>query len=570
MNSDPAKKPNVILIMTDDQGYGDLACTGNPWINTPNIDRLHGDSYRLTDFHVAPLCTPTRGGMMTGRYPARNGAWATAWGRSILRADQVLMPEVFRASGYATGLFGKWHLGDSYPYRPQDRGFEKVVAHRGGGVGQVPDFWGNSYFDDTYFHNGDPVEHNGYCTDVWFDEAMAYIRENKDADRPFFCYLATNAPHDPYRVADRYAAPYRGNPEIANPEFYGMITNIDENVGRLEGMLQETGLAENTVLIFMTDNGTSGGMQMDEDEFCVSGYNAGMRGRKASVYEGGHRVPFFIRWPQGGMQGGVDIPSPANYIDLLPTFIELFGLEPPADTAFDGQSFRAQLSPDAPAPEERNIFVNFRQNTEPPRKWDTSMMRGPWRLVKGRELYHIGEDPGQRKDVAAEHPELAAQMLADYEAYWAEVEEGLKVFCPLYLGCPEENPVRLDAMDVMGDMVWRQENIIRAQTCSGRWNVKVVADGKYRFKLQRWPEELDLSIDAPVANDDRAPCEIIAPSAAKIRLGDVEATVPVKSGEVFAEITAELKAGEDVLEAYFLDEAGQLLQGAYYVYIERL
>ncbi|MGE9292907.1 MAG: arylsulfatase [Puniceicoccales bacterium] len=570
MNSDPAKKPNVILTMTDDQGYGDLACTGNPWINTPNIDRLHGDSYRLTDFHVAPLCTPTRGGMMTGRYPARNGAWATAWGRSILRADQVLMPEVFRASGYATGLFGKWHLGDSYPYRPQDRGFEKVVAHRGGGVGQVPDFWGNSYFDDTYFHNGDPVEHNGYCTDVWFDEAMAYIRENKDADRPFFCYLATNAPHSPYRVADRYAAPYRGNPEIDNPEFYGMITNIDENIGRLEGMLQQTGLAENTVLIFMTDNGTSGGVQLDENEFPVRGYNAGMRGWKSSVYEGGHRVPFFIRWPRGGMQGGVDIPSPANYIDLLPTFIELFGLEPPANSAFDGQSFRAQLSPDAPAPEERNIFVNFRQNTEPPRKWDTSMMRGPWRLVKGKELYHIGEDPGQRKDVAAEHPELAAQMLADYEAYWAEVEEGLKVFCPLYLGCPEENPVRLDAMDVMGDMVWRQENIIRAQTCSGRWNVKIVADGKYRFKLQRWPEELDLSIDAPVANDDRAPCEIIAPSAAQIRLGEVDATVPVKSGEVFAEITVDLKAGEDVLEAYFLDEAGQLLQGAYYVYVERL
>ncbi|HQI77416.1 MAG TPA: sulfatase-like hydrolase/transferase, partial [Candidatus Latescibacteria bacterium] len=189
-------QPNVILVITDDQGYGDLGCTGNPWIQTPNIDRFYGESLRLRDFHVSPLCTPTRGAIMTGHHPVRNGAWATCWGRSILRRDEVTMADVFAASGYRTGMFGKWHLGDNYPYRPMDRGFQHVVAHKGGGVGQTPDFWGNNYFDDTYFHNGEPVPHEGYCTDVWFAEATKSIEANRD--RPFFAYIATNAPHGPF------------------------------------------------------------------------------------------------------------------------------------------------------------------------------------------------------------------------------------------------------------------------------------------------------------------------------------------------------------------------------------
>ena len=178
------KSPNVILVITDDQGYGDLGCTGNPWIQTAHIDAFYEEAVRFTDFHVSPLCTPTRGALMSGRRPVRNGAWATCWGRSILRKSETTMADVFGASGYRTGMFGKWHLGDNYPYRPQDRGFQKVVAHKGGGVGQTPDTWGNNYFDDTYFHNGEPVEHAGYCTDVWFDEAIHFIEENKD--EPFF------------------------------------------------------------------------------------------------------------------------------------------------------------------------------------------------------------------------------------------------------------------------------------------------------------------------------------------------------------------------------------------------
>ncbi|NQT85272.1 sulfatase-like hydrolase/transferase, partial [bacterium] len=244
----PGNRPNVVIVITDDQGYGDLGCTGNKMIRTPNLDRLHDGSVRLTDFHVSPCCTPTRASVMTGRDCVRVGAWGTTWGRSMPRADEVMMPAVFRAAGYSTGMFGKWHLGDTYPFRPQDRGFDHVVCHGGGGVGQTPDYWGNDYFDDTYFHNGAARKHTGYCTDVWFDEAIQFIAANRG--RPFFAYLSTNAPHGPLNVAPKYAEPYlkKGVP-ASMAKFYGMIENIDQNMARLTKHLDALGLAENTILI---------------------------------------------------------------------------------------------------------------------------------------------------------------------------------------------------------------------------------------------------------------------------------------------------------------------------------
>jgi arylsulfatase A-like enzyme len=202
------KPPNVVLVVTDDQGYGDLGCHGNPILRTPNLDALYRQSVRLTDFHVGPTCAPTRASLMTGRYCNRTGVWHTIMGRSLLRRDEVTMADVFAAGGYRTGIFGKWHLGDNYPFRPQDRGFHEVLVHGGGGVGQTPDTWGNDYFDDTYLHNGTPEKFSGYCTDVWFDGAMRFIEANRD--RPFFAYLATNAPHSPYNVSERYSRPLQG------------------------------------------------------------------------------------------------------------------------------------------------------------------------------------------------------------------------------------------------------------------------------------------------------------------------------------------------------------------------
>jgi len=564
------RSPNVILVITDDQGYGDLGCTGNPWLRTPNLDALHNESVRFTDFHTSPLCTPTRGALMTGRRPTRNGAWATCWGRSILRKSEITMADVFRQHGYHTGMFGKWHLGDNYPYRPQDRGFEHVVAHKGGGVGQTPDFWGNNYFDDTYFHNGVPVRHEGYCTDVWFHEAMKFIE--RCGDEPFFAYIATNAPHWPYLVAERYKRPYLGNPDIPEPAFYGMIVNIDENMGRLMRFLEARGLAEDTILIFMTDNGSSGGWTEDG-----RGYNAGMRGKKGSYYDGGHRVPFFLRWPAGGFIGGRDIHEMVLHLDVLPTLIDLCGLRAPEGVAFDGLNLAPLLRGEIASLPDRVHFVQYRQSTDLPRKWENAVMTRRWRLIYGRELYDILADPGQERDIAAQHPQVVARLRAAHEAWWEEVAPLLDQYCPISLGNDAENPTRLNAMDVLGDVAWNQGHILLAQKSTGTWAVDVERPGRYRFSLRRWPKELDLPIDACVSQEEAAEipylsqptCHVIRPIQARLTLFGQSWTVPVSPGQHEAVIELDVsQTGETRLEAWFVDSQGEL-QGAYYVYVER-
>ncbi len=569
------RNPNVILVMTDDQGYGDLACTGNPWIQTPNLAAFYNESVRFTDFHVSPLCTPTRGALMTGHRPTRNGAWATCWGRSILRKTEVTMADVFAANGYRTGMFGKWHLGDNYPYRPHDRGFDHVVAHRGGGVGQTPDFWGNNYFDDTYFHNNAPRKHTGYCTDIWFEEAMKFIEGLEDG-APFFAYIATNAPHWPYLVAERYKALYRDNPDIPEPAFYGMITNIDENMGRLLQFLEDYDLADDTILIFMTDNGSSGGWTSDG-----RGYNAGMRGKKGSYYDGGHRVPFFIRWPGGDIQGGRDIDAMVLHIDLLPTLIDLCGLECPEVLDFDGTSVAGLLDDSLQNLPDRVHFVQYRQDTVPPKKWENAVMTRRWRLIHGRELYDIKADPGQQHDVAAQYPEVVERLRAAHEAWWAEIAPQLEDYCPISLGNDAENPTRLDAFDVLGDVAWNQGHILLAKRSTGRWAVDVEQPGDYRVSFRRWPEELDLPLDAEVAREEAAripyvdtPASVrIQPTHARLEIFDHVETMPVKPGA--KEVTFRLQitqTGMTHLEAWFVnaetDDPHE--QGAYYVYVERI
>ena len=571
-------KPNVILVLTDDQGYGDLGCTGNPWIGTPNIDAFHGVSFRLIDFHVSPLCTPTRGALLTGHRPARNGAWATCWGRSILRKTEATMGDVFAANGYRTGMFGKWHLGDNYPYRPFDRGFQTVVAHKGGGVGQTPDFWGNNYFDDTYFHNGEPLDHEGYCTDVWFEEAIRFIEADPQA--PFFAYIATNAPHSPYLVADRYKRPYEDDSDIPEPAFYGMITNIDENFGRLRRKLTELGIEENTILIFMTDNGSSGGCELDRGQFVTRGYNADMRGKKGSYYDGGHRVPFFIRWPAGGLDRGRDIGEMALHVDLLPTFIDLCGLVPPEEGTFDGMSLGPILRGECERlGEDRIHFVQYRQNTDPPEKWTNAVMTRRWRLVHGQELYDIQADPGQRQDVAAQYPEVVVRLREAHEGWWEEIGPGLEEYCPITLGSDAENPTRLSAMDVMGDVAWHQTHIVQAQKSTGQWTVDVEKAGKYRFSLRRWPEELDLPVEAGVSPEearqhiyapDTGVCNTISPTHIRFRIFDHEEIFPLEQGA--KEVTLHLtltQTGITRLDAWFIGDNGDA-RGAYYVYVERL
>ncbi len=253
-----ASPPNVVLVITDDQGYGDIGFHGNQEIQTPTLDSLARSSLRLTNFHVEPTCAETRAALLTGQYSLRGGVWHTVMGRSILRPSSITMAQLFKNAGYRTGMFGKWHLGDNYPYRPQDRGFDVTLHHGGGGVAQVPDVWGNDYFDDVYW-SGDKLQPaRGYCTDVFFDAAKKFIAA--DSQRPFFCYLATNAPHSPYNVADSYKKPYLDKGiEEPRASFYGMITNIDDNLSKLLAQLDQQGIADDTIVIFMTDNGTAAG-----------------------------------------------------------------------------------------------------------------------------------------------------------------------------------------------------------------------------------------------------------------------------------------------------------------------
>lgn len=556
------KKPNVVLVMTDDQGYGDLGCHGNRVIQTPHLDQLYTQSVRFKNFHVSPVCTPTRASLMTGRNPVRVGAWGTTWGRSLLCRDEVTMAEVFADAGYETGFFGKWHLGDNYPFRPQDRGFKEVLMHGGGGVGQTPDFWGNDYFDDTYFHNGKPEKFTGYCTDVWFDSAMKFIEENKD--RPFFVYLATNAPHGPYNVADEYAALYSDNPKVPNANFYGMITNFDENMGRLFAKLAELNLEDNTILIFLTDNGTSSGVQLDEHGKTSKGYNAGMRGKKGSYYDGGHRVPCFIRWPAGGLTGGVDIDQITAHIDLLPTLIELCSLKRPSDVKFDGISLAPLLTDQVESLPDRTVFVQYRQSTNPPIKWKAAVMTERWRLINGKELYDMKVEPSQKNNVADKHPEVVQKLRQSYQDWWDDISKRFNDYCYIIIGSDKENPSRLTCFDWHRDRVpWNQSHIRSGMEENGFWAVEIAREGQYEISLRRWPKEVDAPITAAIPNGNA-----ISVSKARLEISDVDMTKEVSKEAKSVTFKVNLKAGKTKLKTWFTDEEGTS-RGAYYVYVKR-
>ncbi len=567
----PDRKPNVVFVITDDQGYGDLGCHGNPIIQTPNLDRMHGESVRLTNYHVGPTCAPTRAGLMTGRYCNCTGVWHTIGGRSLIRRDEVTMGDVFRAGGYVTGMFGKWHLGDNYPFRPHERGFDEAFFHGGGGVSQTPDYWGNDYFDDTYFRNGVPEPTQGYCTDVWFAEALKFIERHRD--EPFFCYLSTNAPHGPYLVGDGYSARYRGQVPHARANFYGMITCIDDNMGLLRARLEELGLAENTILVFMTDNGTSCGVSLDRQQFVTDGYNAGMRGMKGSEYDGGHRTPLFMHWPAGGLVGGRDVTRLTANIDMLPTLAELCGIDVPEEAEVYGTSIVPLLRGDDAEWPDR-VIVTDSQRVEHPIKWRKSAtMTDRWRLVNGTELYDITADPEQRTDIAEQHPGVVERLRAEYEAWWKLVSRRFDEYIPVVVGTEHEPETDLTGHDWHGDAnPWSHGHIRSGMACNGFWAIDAAEAGAYEFELRRWPKELDHPITAGLPGkvvDWFTGGEALPLTEARIRVGDEERAKPIPPGAKGVAFTFDLPAGETRLQTWLTDGA-ELSLGAYYVYVRRV
>ncbi len=551
------KRPSIIVVMTDDQGYGDLSCHGHPVLKTPHLDKLHGESLRLTNFHVDPTCSPTRAALMTGRYSGRVGVWHTIMGRSLLESDELTVAEVLSQAGYATGMFGKWHLGDNYPMRPQDQGFQQAFYHGGGGVGHTPDFWGNDYFDDTYFRDGKPEAVEGYCTDVWFDAALAFIEKHRD--EPFFCYLVTNAPHSPFLVADKYAAPYRDHPDVPNAEFLGMIANIDENMGRLVERLEAWDLTQDTLLIFTTDNGTAAGIDGRR------GFNAGMRGKKGSHSDGGHRVPCGLRWPAGGFEGGRDITPLTAHIDLLPTLAELAGVARPDDVSWDGTSLLALLRGTAEDWPERTLVVES-QRVPIPQKWrQAAVMTDRWRLVNRDELYDMRADPGQQTNVADQHTDVVERLRAAYDRWWDDVHAtSADRVARIVLGHEAANPATLTAHDWLGERTqgipWNQSHIRNGLSGNGAWAVTVHEAGRYVLELRRWPPEADRPIhEGPGPRAEQA----------RLQVGEQSWDAAVADDDAAVAFSVDLPAGPTKLQTWFIDAAGNS-RGAYYLTVRRV
>ncbi|MFI4934346.1 MAG: arylsulfatase [Caulobacterales bacterium] len=576
--------PNVILVLTDDQGYPPIGANGHPFVRTPHLDRFHGQAVRFEQFHSGTTCAPTRAGLMTGHYCNSTGVWHTVGGRSLLRADEWTLADALGDAGWRTGLFGKWHLGDEYPYRPIDRGFQRSVTHGGGGVGQTPDWWGNDYFDDTYLVDGAPQAFEGYCTDVFFGEALTFIEAA--ADSPSFCFISTNAPHSPFNVPREFQAPYDGQTASENyARFLGMISNIDQNFGRLRARLAATGAEDDTILIFASDNGQCPLAAAAEP----GAFNAGMRGFKGSMYEGGHRIPFLMRWPAGGI-GGRSVTALAAYIDLMPTLLDLCGVAVPAGRSFHGASLARLARGEAAGGDwVERIIVTDTQRVPRPIKWRLScVMRGDWRLINGEALYDLAADPGQRSDVAADHPAIVAELRDAYEAWWTLCERQADAEIPISIGAAARPVALLTSHDLRndaGDGVWNQGQVRRGEACAGYWEVKVEQAGLYEFALRRWPAEAGHALRAGVEGEDVAfRREAIAKADWPMYLGgealpietarlEVDsmalAAAPVTDGETAARIRLALQPGETRVRAWFSGANG-LMQSPYYVEVRRL
>lgn len=547
------QKPNVILIITDDQGYGDTSFYGNPLLKTPEIDKVAEESVRFTDFHVAPMCTPTRSQLLSGFDAMRNGATAVCQGRSMLRSDLKIMPQFFQDAGYATGLFGKWHLGDSYPYRPRFRGFQEVLSFRAFGITSLADYWGNDYFDPVFMHNGVDKKYEGYCTDIFFNEAMSWMKQCQEANKPFFLYLPTNTPHEPDIVADKYASPYKGSFQGAEiPEnFYGMIANIDENIGKLEAFLKESGLRDNTILIFMSDNGT-------QSKYAEAIYNAGMRGRKKSVYEGGHRVPLFVRWIDGALQHGTDISELTEVQDILPTLIELCDLDS-NKIVFDGTSLKGLLKGEKKL-DERMCVIQYNISGE---KWDPAVVLwDTWRLANKNELYNIANDPGQENNIITQYPEVAKKMEAHYDEWYKKVKPDFDKKRYISVGSEKSNPLMLYASDWDGDYCDNPGRLIKADG-NGHWDIIVEKEGTYNIELFRWSEESQKPL---IDSYDGVSEKGVRPiTKAQLIIGDFDKTISVKPEDKSVKFKVKLKAGKTTLKSNLYDVENNILCGAMYV-----
>ena len=549
--------------MTDDQGYGDLGFNGNPIIKTPHIDAFASQSVNFSNYHVGTTCSPTRAGLMTARNCLRNGVWHTNAGCSLLNQDEETIADVFSAAGYKTAMFGKWHLGDNYSFLPEQRGFDETFYHKGGGVGQTPDYWGNDYQDDTYFRNGVPEKTQGYCTDVFFDEALSFIEKSKA--KPFFCYLSLNAPHSPFNVPKAYYEIYKDTPGLlaSQKRFYGMITNIDDNFGRLTKTLESLKLIGNTILIFTTDNGTSNGYKFNRKEKKWYGFNAQMKGTKTSEYDGGHRVPFIMQWKKGGFTAGQTFSGLSAHVDILPTLASLTGVAFEPSKTIDGINLSSFLETNN-AP-ERILVTDTQRNQWPEKGKQSSVMYHNWRLVNGNELYNVETDPGQETNLFDYHPKLATQMQDYYDVWWADAASEFE-YSFIDIEPNQINTLTCHDIHVNSITAWHQKEIRKGiAVASGELSVNFKESGTYEISLRRWPKETNLALFAEIDDaiaatpfwDEQKKGASMDFDCAFLRLGDKEYRLNVDPSNEAATITLDIEAGKMTLESGFWLKNGQ-------------
>ena len=420
-----ADKPNIVFVITDDQGYADIAANGNPVVKTPHLDRLRSESVRFEDFLVSPTCSPTRSSLLTGRHEFKNGVTHTILERERMTLKATTLPQMLKTAGYTTGIFGKWHLGDEAAYQPNKRGFDEVFIHGCGGIGQsyagsCGDAPGNRYFNPALLHNGKFEKTQGYCTDLFFQQAEKWIGSVK-GKQPFFAYIAPNAPHGPLVCPPEYEAKYPDQPKDV-AAFFGMITNIDDNLGRLLGKLNEWGIENDTLVIFMNDNGGTAGCKL---------FNAGMRGTKGTPYMGGIRASNFWRWP--GKLKPAAVHKLTAHIDIFPTLMELTGTSVSADVKanWDGRSFLPLLSNSGADWPDRHVVTHvgrWPKGSDPQQHKveNCSIRNSQFHLVSAGknakwELFDLKTDPGEQTDVSQQHPDVVKSLLAAYDHWWGEV-----------------------------------------------------------------------------------------------------------------------------------------------------
>ena len=561
-------RPNVVLVMTDDQGFGDFGFAGNPVIRTPNLDALARRSARLTNFYVSPVCTPTRAALMTGRWCQRTRAFDTYIGRAMMEPDEVTVAEVLRDAGYATGIFGKWHLGDCYPMRAMDQGFELALVLRGGGIGQPSDPIGGEgkYTDPVLFRNGVREETKGYCTDVYFREALAWMKQCREAGRPFFCYLPTNAPHGPYRDVPeaayrRYLADGLGPerfPETAGAPVrekvdadrlartYAMIENVDDNVGRLVEALRAMACLDDTLILFLTDNGPEGRRWV-----------AGYRGAKGGVHEGGIRSPLWAHWPRR-LKAGDASDRVAAHVDVMPTILAACGVAMPEGLRVDGRNVLPLLERTAEAWSDRALVIQANRGNAPLRYHHFALRTQRWKLLNasgfGRELeqppkvraelYDMAADPYELRDVAAQHADVVAELLGRYDAWFDDVAATRPdTFAPprIFVGTAAEVVTVLTRQD------WRRVPQEPGWGGQGEWLVDVRRAGSYAVTVR-------------VSGRRRA-------KAGTFRCGEVVCGFALEDGADEVTFAVELKVGEGAVRVVLEDDAGEY--GAHQVELRR-